>query len=152
MARVMVVKKDLIETLHYVMLLKEGAKKLLVSSDRLLKDDDDLARVLAGVCAGGSSAAAADNELVGWVESQRTVAKQAASEAKAAEEKALAEMKAKAEATKARIVSGGAFQAGEQLVVGLALRWIPAGRFTMGSPGSEEVDQMGINRGEKTLK
>jgi formylglycine-generating enzyme required for sulfatase activity len=59
-------------------------------------------------------------------------------EAKAAEEKALAEMKAKAEATKARIVSGGAFQAGEQLVLGLALRWIPAGRFTVGSPGSEE--------------
>jgi formylglycine-generating enzyme required for sulfatase activity len=47
-------------------------------------------------------------------------------------------MKAKAEATKARIVSGGAFQAGEQLVLGLALRWIPAGRFTVGSPGSEE--------------
>ena len=126
------------ETYLWLMPLKEGAKKLLVSNDRLLKDDDELARVLAGVSAGGSSAAAADKELVGWVESQRTAAKQAASEAKAAEEKALAEMKAKAEATKARIVSGGAFQAGEQLVLGLALRWIPAGRFTMGSPGSEE--------------
>ena len=45
---------------------------------------------------------------------------------------------AEAEATKARIASGGAFQAGEQLVLGLALRWIPAGRFTMGSPTSEE--------------
>jgi formylglycine-generating enzyme required for sulfatase activity len=66
-------------------------------------------------------------------ERQRVVA-----EAKAAEEKALAEVKAEAEALKARMASGGAFQAGEQLVLGLAVRWIPAGRFTMGSPSSEE--------------
>ena len=39
---------------------------------------------------------------------------------------------------KARMVSGEAFQAGQRLVLGLAVRWIPAGRFTMGSPGSEE--------------
>jgi formylglycine-generating enzyme required for sulfatase activity len=126
------------ETYLWLMPLKEGGKKLLVSNDRLLSDDDDLARVLAGVSAGGSSAAAADKELVGWVESQQTAAKQAASEAKAAEEKALAEAKAEVEAVKARMATGGAFQAGEQLVLGLAVRWIPAGRFTVGSPGSEE--------------
>jgi formylglycine-generating enzyme required for sulfatase activity len=34
--------------------------------------------------------------------------------------------------------SGGIFQAGERLVLGLAVRWIPAGRFTMGSPIGEE--------------
>jgi hypothetical protein len=58
------------ETYLWLMPLKEGAKKLLVSNDRLLNDDDDLVRVLDGVCAGGSSASAADKELVGWVESQ----------------------------------------------------------------------------------
>jgi formylglycine-generating enzyme required for sulfatase activity len=47
-------------------------------------------------------------------------------------------MKAKAEAAKARMASGGVFRAGEQLVLGLAVRWIPAGRFTMGSPTSEK--------------
>ena len=127
------------ETYLWLMPLKEGGKKLLVSNDRLLSDDDDLARVLAGVCAGGSSAAAVDKELAGWVDSQRTAAKQAASEAKAAEEKALAEAKAKAEAMRARMASGGAFQAeaGERLVLGLAVRWVPSGRFTMGSPSSE---------------
>jgi formylglycine-generating enzyme required for sulfatase activity len=49
-----------------------------------------------------------------------------------------AEMKAKVEVVKAQMASGGVFQAGEQLNLGLAVRWIPAGRFTMGSPGSEE--------------
>ena len=127
------------ETYLWLMPLKEGGKKLLVSNDRLLSDDDDLARVLAGVCAGGSSAAAVDKELAGWVDSQRTAAKQAASEAKAAEEKALAEAKAKAEAMRARMASGGAFraEAGERLVLGLPVRWVPSGRFTMGSPSSE---------------
>ena len=127
------------ETYLWLMPLKEGGKKLLVSNDRLLSDDDDLARVLAGVCAGGSSAAAVDKELAGWVDSQRTAAKQAASEAKTAEEKALAEAKAKAEAMRARMASGGAFraEAGERLVLGLAVRWVPSGRFTMGSPSSE---------------
>ena len=127
------------ETYLWLMPLKEGGKKLLVSNDRLLSDDDDLARVLAGVCAGGSSAAAVDKELAGWVDSQRTAAKQAASEAKTAEEKALAEAKAKAEAMRARMASGGAFraEAGERLVFGLAVRWVPSGRFTMGSPSSE---------------
>ena len=67
-------------------------------------------------------------------ERQRVVA-----EVKAAEEKALAEAKAKAEALRARMASGGAFraEAGERLVLGLAVRWIPSGRFTMGSPSSE---------------
>ena len=37
------------------------------------------------------------------------------------------------------MASGGAFraEAGEGLVVGLAVRWIPSGRFTMGSSSSE---------------
>jgi formylglycine-generating enzyme required for sulfatase activity len=126
------------ETYLWLMPLKEGAKKLLVSNDRLLKDDDDLARVLAGVCAGGSSAAAADKELVGWIESQRIAAKQAATEAKAAEERDVASMKANAQAAKARMTNGVAVQAGERLVFGLAVRWVPSGRFTMGSPSSEE--------------
>ena len=54
-----------------------------------------------------------------------------------AEEWALAEAEAKA--MRARMASGGAFQAeaGERLVFGLAVRWIPSGRFTMGSPSSE---------------
>ena len=62
-----------------------------------------------------------------------------AAEAMEAEEKALAEAKAKEEAVRTRMASGGAFQAkaGERLVFGLAVRWIPSGRFTMGSPSSE---------------
>ena len=50
-----------------------------------------------------------------------------------------AEAKARVEAMKARMASGGAFRAdaGERLVLGLAVRWVPAGRFTMGSPSSE---------------
>ena len=105
----------------------------------LLSDDDDLARVLAGVCAGGSSAAAVDKELAGWVENQRTAAKQGASEAKAAEERVWAEAKAKAEAMRARMASGEPFQAeaGERLVFGLAVRWIRNGRFAMGNPTTE---------------
>ncbi len=42
----------------------------------------------------------------------------------------------KTEAEKARLVSGS-FEAGERLVYGLPVRWIPAGRFTMGSPLGE---------------
>ena len=50
------------------------------------------------------------------------------------------EVTGQAEAIRARMASGGDFQAeaGEQLVLGLAVRWIPAGRFTMGSPSYEE--------------
>ena len=49
------------------------------------------------------------------------------------------EVKAKAEAMRARMASGGSFQAeaGERLVFGLAVRWIPSGRFPMGSSSSE---------------
>ena len=57
-----------------------------------------------------------------------------AAEAKAAEERALAEAKASI----ARLVSGGPFEPGESLSFGVGVRWIPAGRFTMGSPTSEE--------------
>ena len=56
------------------------------------------------------------------------------------EQKRLAdEVKAKAEAMRARMASGGSFQAeaGERLVFGLAVRWIPSGRFPMGSSSSE---------------
>ena len=48
-----------------------------------------------------------------------------------------AEAKAKAEVLKQRITSG-AIKAGEKLVIGLAVHWIPAGRFQMGSLSSEE--------------
>ena len=68
---------------------------------------------------------------------QQLVALVAEAKAKAeAEEKALAEAKAKAETMSARMAS---FQteAGERLVLGLAVRWVPAGRFSMGSPSSE---------------
>jgi formylglycine-generating enzyme required for sulfatase activity len=66
-----------------------------------------------------------------------------AAEAKAAEERALAEARAKAEAAETLLATklglslpftaGGRGQAG-----GLAVRWIPAGRFRMGSPPGEE--------------
>jgi formylglycine-generating enzyme required for sulfatase activity len=55
-------------------------------------------------------------------------------------QRVVAEAKAKAEATRARMAIGGTFQAeaGERLVLGVAVRWIPAGRFQMGSPSSEQ--------------
>jgi formylglycine-generating enzyme required for sulfatase activity len=129
------------ETYLWLMPLKERPRKLLVSNDRLLNDDDDLARLLAGVCASGNSTA--DKELVAWVEGQRIAAKQAVSEAKAAEEKALAEAKAKAEAAEVALASklglSRPFAQGVRGQVGaIFVRWIPAGRFTMGSPSSEE--------------
>ena len=124
-----------------------------------------LVRVLGGVWLALIVVGAA--MAVGWQAQQERQRQRVVAEAKAAEEKALAEMKAKAEqeekerqrlaviaeqerlrwvaemkakteAAKARMVSGGAFQAGKQLDLGLAVQWIPAGRFTMGSPGSEE--------------
>jgi formylglycine-generating enzyme required for sulfatase activity len=125
------------ETYLWLIPLKTDAKKLLVSNDRLLEDDDDLARVLADVC-GGTVDGGADPELVRWVDAQRKGARQALLEAKAAEERALAEVKAKTEASKGRFLSGGPFQPGESLFVGCPVRWIPAGRFRMGSPSSEE--------------
>ena len=94
-----------------------------------------------GSGAGGKAILAGDKvalTLVPTAGSGYSTAPTVVVEAKAAEEKALAEAKAEVEAVKARMVSGGAFQAGEQLVLGLAVRWISAGRFTMGSPGSEE--------------
>jgi formylglycine-generating enzyme required for sulfatase activity len=65
------------------------------------------------------------------------------SEAKAAAQRAVAAAQAKVEAeerewprkaaeAKARIASGEIFTAGERLVLGLPVRWIPAGSFTMG--------------------
>jgi formylglycine-generating enzyme required for sulfatase activity len=126
------------ETYLWLMPLKTDAKKLLVSNDRLLEGDDDLARVLAGVGDGSSTGGAAP-ELMSWVDAQRKAARQAVVEAKAAEERALAEAKAKAAASKARMVSGAPFEPGESLSLGLVVRWIPAGRFTMGSPSSEEL-------------
>jgi formylglycine-generating enzyme required for sulfatase activity len=70
-------------------------------------------------------------------ERQRLVA-----EAKAVEEKALAEAKAKVEAAETALASklglSKPFVAGLRGQAGdLAVRWIPSGRFTMGSPSSE---------------
>ena len=65
-----------------------------------------------------------------------------AAEAKALEEKALAEAKAKVEAAETALASklglSKPFVAGLRGQAGdLAVRWIPSGRFTMGSPSSE---------------
>jgi formylglycine-generating enzyme required for sulfatase activity len=65
-----------------------------------------------------------------------------AAEAKALEEKALAEAKAKVEAAETALASklglSKPFVAGLRGQGGdLAVRWIPSGRFTMGSPSSE---------------
>ena len=65
-----------------------------------------------------------------------------AAEAKAVEEKALAEAKAKVEAAETALASklglSKPFVAGDRGRAGdLAVRWIPSGRFTMGSPSSE---------------
>jgi formylglycine-generating enzyme required for sulfatase activity len=65
-----------------------------------------------------------------------------AAEAKAAEEKALAKAKAKVEAAETAFASklglSKPFVAGVRGQAGdLAVRWIPSGRFTMGSPSSE---------------
>ena len=59
-------------------------------------------------------------------------------EAKAAEERALAEAKEREEAVRVRIVSGGRFESGEGVLLGIPVRWIPAGRYQMGSTGGEE--------------
>ena len=65
-----------------------------------------------------------------------------AAEAKAAEERAVAEAKAKAEAAETMVATKlgltRPFVAGVRgQVGGMPARWIPAGRFTMGSPSSE---------------
>jgi formylglycine-generating enzyme required for sulfatase activity len=60
-----------------------------------------------------------------------------AAEAKAAEERARAEAKSKAEAVMTRLVSG-TFAAGEKIDFGFLVKWVPAGRFRMGSPEGEE--------------
>lgn len=49
-----------------------------------------------------------------------------------------AETKAKAEVVWARLAGGDRFNAGEGADLGILVRWIPAGLFTMGSPGGEE--------------
>jgi formylglycine-generating enzyme required for sulfatase activity len=83
----------------------------------------------------------ADPELVSWVDSQRKVAKQALAEAKAAEEQ---EPLAKANAESAEIEMAmklglsRPFETGWRGQVGtISVRWIPDGRFRMGSPSSE---------------
>ncbi len=119
------------ETYLWLMPLKTDAKKLLVSNDRLLEGDDDLARVLAGV-GDGSSTGGADPELMSWVDAQRTAARQALVEAKAKIE--AAEM-----AIAMKLGLSLPFGPGLRGEVGkIEVRWIPAGRFTMGSPTSEE--------------
>jgi formylglycine-generating enzyme required for sulfatase activity len=119
------------ETYLWLMPLKTDAKKLLVSNDRLLEDDDDLARVLAGV-GGGSSSGGADPELMSWVDAQRKAARQVFVEAKAKKEAAET-------AIAMKLGLSRPFGPGLRGEVGkIVVRWIPAGRFTMGSPTSEE--------------
>ena len=158
---------DSTENYLWVMQLVGGQKKLLVSNDRLLDDEDKLLRTLGEVSPVESGIGAerslvtwaAEQRTAGQValdearaaeekalaearvkaEAEERERQRLAAEAKAIEEKALAEAKAKAEAMRARMASGGAFraEAGERLVLGLAVRWVPSGRFTMGSPSSE---------------
>jgi formylglycine-generating enzyme required for sulfatase activity len=129
------------ETYLWLMPLKTKSRKLLVSNDRLIEDDAALARILDGV--GRVSQTEKDQEAVNWVNGQRKAAKQAMVDAKAAEEQALVAAKEKAEAVETALAMKlglrRPFAPGLRGEVGrIAVRWIPAGRFTMGSPSSEE--------------
>jgi formylglycine-generating enzyme required for sulfatase activity len=64
-------------------------------------------------------------------------ARQARVNGQAHDETAISEAKAKGEAAKARLTSGARFEAGESLLLEIPVRWIPAGRFLMGSPSSD---------------
>ena len=79
--------------------------------------------------------------LMGWAVSgqsdARETARQASVGASPQDERPISEAKAKGEAAKARLTSGARFEAGESLFLEIPVRWIPAGRFTMGSPSSE---------------
>ncbi len=150
---------DSTETYLWVMQLVVGQKKLLVSNDRLLDDENELLRTL-GEVSPVEAEIGAERSLVSWAAEQRTACQVAlaeakakaeaeererqrlAAEAKAAEEKAMAEAKAKVAAAEKALasklglskpfVAGARGQAGD-----LAVRWIPSGQFTMGSPSSE---------------
>ncbi len=135
---------DSTEEYFWLLPLKGAQKKLLISNDRMLEDDDALVLALIEVLS-QPLAMKPDESLANWANEQRASAKKLFSDAKAKVEAAKkerlrleAEAKSKADVAKDRMASGGAFQPGEKHVLGLAVRWVPAGGFTMGSPNSEE--------------
>jgi formylglycine-generating enzyme required for sulfatase activity len=122
--------------------LRGVEKRLLVSNDRLIGEGEDLLRILSEVSPSASTIGA-ESSLVTWVGDQRTAGKLALAAAKAAKENVLAEAKAKAETAEAVIASklglSLPFKAGVRGQAGvISLRWVPAGRFMMGSPSGEE--------------
>ena len=152
---------DSTENYLWVMQLVGGQKKLLVSNDRLLNDEDELLRTL-GEVSPVETGIGAERSLVSWAAEQRTAGQVALAEARAAEDKVLAEARVRAEAEereRQRLAAEAkakaeASEAALALKVGLSrpfaqgargqagvifVRWIPAGRFTLGSPISEEV-------------
>ena len=79
--------------------------------------------------------------LMGWAVSGRSDARETDRQvpvgASPQDERAISEAKAKTEAAKARLASGARFEAGESLLLEIPVRWIPPGRFLMGSPSSD---------------
>jgi formylglycine-generating enzyme required for sulfatase activity len=151
---------DSTENYLWLVPLKGVQKKLLISNDRMLEGSEDLLLVLAQFSPATPAMSPAASLAI-WAIEQRAAAQKALVEAKAkmeAEEKerqrladvaeqerlrAIAEAKAKVEAAEAAIASklglSRPFAAGLQGRCGtITVRWIPAGRFTMGSPLSED--------------
>ena len=122
---------SLMESYLWVMPIRKVSQTPVISDDRCLRADVALAWVLALVGTRGETSAAADTELVGWVERQRGAAKQIANQA-------AIEAKATAESVWARLTRGRRFAPGEGVFLWLPVRWIPAGRYTMGSPRREK--------------
>lgn len=56
-----------------------------------------------------------------------------------------------AKEAKARLAGGSLFKAGETPTIGLTVRWVPAGPFTIESPMSEQGPDMGNARHEVTI-
>ena len=156
------------ESYLWLLPLRNVSKKLLISNDRLVEDEENLARILASVSAAENLSTMVDKDLVIWVERQRIVAKQAATEAMAAngralaeaktkagagdqlaakskadEESAKAEAKAKAEADESQIASKLGMRrpletGARGQAGGVPVRWISRGRYQMGTPWEEK--------------
>ncbi len=114
------------ESYVWLIPLRVVPRKLLVSNDKVLKDEAALVKVLQTFVDYPVAPEAAPN-VVSWAKEQRKDA-----------QRLVAESKAKVEEAKTRLGSGREFSAGERLIVGLPVRWIPAGRFMMGSVLTEE--------------